>query len=77
MRQPHAPNHRNRKAAAYGFIHAFHLAAHRVFVLTGARLRVESGIPTFPGVGRLWQLHWIEESRLRTVRVAGLDVKSA
>jgi len=33
----------------------------RVFVLTGAGVSAESGIPTFRGVGGLWQGYRIEE----------------
>lgn len=35
--------------------------ADRVFVLTGAGVSAESGIPTFRGVGGLWEGHRIEE----------------
>jgi hypothetical protein len=37
------------------------LRTDRVFVLTGAGVRAESGIPTFRGVGGLWQGYRIEE----------------
>jgi NAD-dependent deacetylase len=33
----------------------------RLFVLTGAGVSAESGIPTFRGVGGLWRNHRIEE----------------
>ncbi len=33
----------------------------RVFILTGAGISAESGIPTFRGVGGLWRNHRIEE----------------
>jgi len=33
----------------------------RVFVLTGAGVSAESGIPTFRGVGGLWRNYRIEE----------------
>jgi NAD-dependent deacetylase len=35
--------------------------ADRIFVLTGAGVSAESGIPTFRGVGGLWRNHRIEE----------------
>jgi len=37
------------------------LPTDRVFVLTGAGVSAESGIPTFRGVGGLWQGYRIEE----------------
>jgi len=36
-------------------------AADRVFVLTGAGVSAESGIPTFRGVGGLWRNYRVEE----------------
>jgi NAD-dependent deacetylase len=36
-------------------------AAERIFVLTGAGISAESGLPTFRGVGGLWRTHRVEE----------------
>ena len=36
-------------------------ATDRVFVLSGAGVSAESGIPTFRGVGGLWRNYRIEE----------------
>jgi NAD-dependent deacetylase len=35
--------------------------AERVFVLTGAGISAESGLPTFRGAGGLWRTHRVEE----------------
>jgi NAD-dependent SIR2 family protein deacetylase len=38
----------------------------RVFILAGAGVSAESGIPTFRGVGGLWRNYRIEEVVIRT-----------
>ncbi len=38
--------------------------ARSAFVLTGAGMSAQSGLPTFRGAGGYWQYHRVEELRL-------------
>jgi hypothetical protein len=49
----------------------------RIFILAGAGVSAESGIPTFRGVGGFWRNYRIEESGVPTCEgVSGVTIGS-